>query len=259
MEKIFMQDGELIYRFKKILDLMREVGSRFLSNGWAEFDYISPLFVQRFRNIYPNECKAIEACANKILRQKRYDKNDLRLLKDAVGIILSGYKNKEKKIFISHSSEDKEIVEIFVDLLVHIGLNRDRLFCSSVPGFNIKQGNGDIYDYLRGEFSNKELFVVFMLSHNFYNSVACLNEMGAAWVLKNQHQFILLPGFDFRDIKGAINPRSISFKLDDKDNRITAIGEFKNNIIDFLQMNPVDSSNWDYNRERFFKGIDNLI
>lgn len=253
-----MQDGELIYRFKKILELMRDVGSRFLSNGWAEFDYISPLFVQRFKNIYPNECKTIEDCTSKILKQKKYNKNDLNLLMDTKNIILSGYKNKEKKIFISHSSEDKEIVQMFVDLLVHIGLNRDRLFCSSIPGFNIRQGSGDIYDYLRSEFCDNNLFVLFMLSQNYYNSVACLNEMGAAWILNNQYQTILLPGFDFADIKGAINPRSISFKLDDKDNRVSAIGEFKNNIIDFLQMDHVDSSIWDYNRERFFKGIDDI-
>lgn len=78
---------------------------------------------------------------------------------------------------------------------------------------------------------------------------ACLNEMGAAWVLQKQYQSILLPDFDFKDIKGAINPRHVSFKLYDKYNRISAMGEFKDNIINFLQLNPVDSSAWDYYRE----------
>ena len=82
--------------------------------------------------------------------------------------------------------------------------------------------------------------------------------MGATWVLKNQYQTILLPGFEYKDIQGAINPRDISFKLDDKYNRNTAIGEFKNNIVNFLQMDSVDSSLWDYCRERFFKEIDNI-
>ena len=36
-----------------------------------------------------------------------------------------------------------------------------------------------------------------------------MNEMGAAWVLKNDYTTILLPGFEFNEIKGAINPRQI--------------------------------------------------
>lgn len=82
-----------------------------------------------------------------------------------------------------------------------------------------------IWEYLYND------LVVFMLSKNYYESVACLNEMGATWVLQKQYQTILLPEFDFKDIVGAINLRDISFKLDDKFNRISAMGEFKDNII----------------------------
>lgn len=261
-----MQDGELIYRFRKILDLMRDVGRRFLSDGWKEFELISPLFVQRFKELYPNECKTIENYTKTILSSKKYTSSDLNVMRDAMYVIVEGYEEKEKalhpskpnRVFISHSGEDKEIVEKFVDLLNHIGLDRKTLFCSSIPGFNIKQGSGDIFDYLRSEFSDNNLFVVFMLSKNYYGSTACLNEMGAAWILRNQYQTILLPGFEFEDIKGAINPRAMSFKLDDKYNRTSAIGEFKDNIINFLQMDSVDSSAWDYYRERFFNEIDNI-
>lgn len=256
-----MQDGELIYRFKKILELMREVGRIFLSDGWKEFETISPLFVQRFEYIYPNECKIIKECTTKILSSRKYSPNDLKLIKDKMNIILDGYEDKEtkpNKVFISHSAEDKRIVEKFVGLLNRIGLNRDTLFCSSIPGFNIKQGSGDIFNYLRTEFNNNNLFVVFMLSQNYYESVACLNEMGAAWVLQKQYQSILLPGFEFKDIEGAINSRDISFKLDDRYNRIPAMGEFKDNIVDFLQLNSVDSSAWDYYREQFFEEIDSI-
>ena len=37
----------------------------------------------------------------------------------------------------------------------------------------------------REEFNNN-LFVIFMLSSNYYKSVPCLNEMGATWVLKKK-------------------------------------------------------------------------
>ena len=58
-----------------------------------------------------------------------------------------------------------------------------------------------------------------MLSDNYYKSPACLNEMGAAWVLKKEYRSILLPGFDYKEIEGAINPRKIGIKLDDDDLR----------------------------------------
>lgn len=56
-----------------------------------------------------------------------------------------------------------------------------------------------------------------MLSRNYYNSPACLNEMGAAWVLKSDYTSVLLPGFNYQEIEGAVNPAKIGFKLDDKD------------------------------------------
>lgn len=262
-----MHEELLIYRFTKILNLMRDVGRIFLSDGWKEFEFISPLFVQRFSHIYPNECKIIENYTKKILSSKKYTSSDLKVMRDAMNVIVEGYEDKEKtlypskpnRVFISHSGEDKKIVEKFVDLLNRIGLNSNTLFCSSIPGFNIKQGSGDIYEYLRSEFTDNNLFVIFMLSKNYYKSIACLNEMGAVWILKNQYQTILLPGFEFEDIKGAINPRDISFKLDDKYNRTSAIGEFKDNVINFLQLDFVDSSVWDYSRERFFNEIDNIL
>jgi hypothetical protein len=80
--------------------------------------------------------------------------------------------------------------------------------------------------------------------------------MGAAWVLQKKYQSILLPGFEFSQVQGAINPREISFKLDDKIYRNVALGELKNVMVEFLGIQDVDSSKWDYQRERFFAQID---
>lgn len=197
------------------------------------------IFIQRFGSSFPSECRIINTYVTKILSHKKCSWDEVDFIKYMVNIVSEEYEEKENqlqikkanKVFISHSQKDIKIVETFVDLLNRIGLDRNTLFCSSVPGFNIKQGSGDIFDYLRSEFNNNNLFVVFMLSKNYYESVACLNEMGATWVLQKQYQTILLPEFDFKDIVGAINLRDISFKLDDKFNRISAMGEFKDNII----------------------------
>lgn len=123
---------------------------------------------------------------------------------------------KKAKIFISHSSEDVKMVSRFVDLLADMGLTNEELFCSSVPDYGIPL-NENIYDYLASLFRDYDIYVIFMLSQNYYNSPACLNEMGAAWVLKSDYTSVLLPGFSYREIEGAVNPNKIGFKLDDED------------------------------------------
>ncbi len=261
-----MQEGELFYRFNRILNNMLVTKIFKGTDVWTEFENISQIFIQRFGSSFPSECRIINTYVTKILSHKKCSWDEVDFIKYMVNIVSEEYEEKENqlqikkanKVFISHSQKDIKIVKKFVDLLNRIGLDRNTLFCSSVPGFNIKQGSGDIFDYLRSEFNNNNLFVVFMLSKNYYESVACLNEMGATWVLQKQYQTILLPEFDFKDIVGAINLRDISFKLDDKFNRISAMGEFKDNIINFLQFDTVDSTVWDYRRERFFNEIDNL-
>ena len=123
---------------------------------------------------------------------------------------------KKAKIFISHSSTDVKMVSRFVDLLADMGLTNEELFCSSVPDYGIPL-NEDIYDYLASLFRDYDIYVIFMLSQNYYNSPACLNEMGAAWVLKSDYTSVLLPGFSYQEIEGAVNPNKIGFKLDDED------------------------------------------
>lgn len=134
----------------------------------------------------------------------------------------------KSKIFISHSSEDLKYVEPFVELLADIGLTNENLFCSSVPDYAIPL-NQDIFDYLASLFHNYKLYVVFMLSNNYYESPVCLNEMGAAWVLKSEYTSILLPGFEYKEIKGAVNPNKIGMKLDDEEELLKKrLGELKN-------------------------------
>ena len=56
-----------------------------------------------------------------------------------------------------------------------------------------------------------------------------MNEMGAAWVLKSEYTSILLPGFEYKEIKGAVNPNKIGMKLDDEEELLKKrLGELKN-------------------------------
>ena len=165
---------------------------------------------------------------------------------------------KAPKIFISHSTDDQPIVEKFVTLLEQMGVKQNQLFCSSVPGYGIPQGAGDLYDFIRSEMNNDNLFVIMMLSQNYYNSPVCLNEMGAAWVKKSVYQSILLPGFQYTEIEGAVNPRDMTFRLADKENRNYALNDLRDRIISHLRLDNLDQNRWERFRDKFLDEVDRI-
>lgn len=168
-------------------------------------------------------------------------------------------KDLKTKVFISHSGNDKNYVKILTELLESIGLNEDDIFCSSMPGYGIPLKNG-IFEFLEKEFKNNDLIVLYILSDNYYKSVACLNEMGAAWVLKKDYVSILLPEFEFKKIEGAIDPRRIGIKLDsDLDDLKHRLGELKDMLIDLLNLKAVPPSRWERNRDSFINKINEQV
>lgn len=121
--------------------------------------------------------------------------------------------DKPHKIFISHSSKDVAYVAQIVNLLDGMGLNQTQVFCSSLPGYGVPIDT-NIFDFLRDQFLKYNLHVIFIHSDNYYMSPISLNEMGAAWALKNAVTSILLPGFGFEKMTGVVNNRAIAIKLD---------------------------------------------
>jgi hypothetical protein len=136
---------------------------------------------------------------------------------------------KDKIIFLSHSSRDIEYVTQFVQLLenMHIRDLNLKLICSSLSGYDIPN-NKNIYDYQKKQFK-KDVFVILLLSKNYYSSVACLNEMGATWITTENYQAILTPEYEYSQTKGAIDASRICFKLNDK----YKINELKADIYNF--------------------------
>lgn len=163
--------------------------------------------------------------------------------------------DKKIQLFISHSSEDIKYIDCFVKFLEELGFDDENMFCSSVDGYGIPWG-ADIYDYLEKKFTNpnNELVVLFMLSNNYYASPACLNEMGAAWVLKKDYRSILLPGFEFEEIKGAIDPRKVAIRLDDKKLRMK-LNDVKKQLSELFGLDGVKDTKWDKIRETLIEKI----
>lgn len=163
--------------------------------------------------------------------------------------------DKKNKVFISHASKDSEYVKAFVNLLEDIGLSEDEIVCSSISGYGIPLG-ADIYDWLSSQFQEFNLHIIFMLSDNYYKSVACLNEMGAAWVLKQKYDSVLLPDFDFVQIKGAINPNKIGIKLDSEADELNhRLNELKDTLIDEFTLKTISSTKWERHRNEFVENV----
>ena len=162
---------------------------------------------------------------------------------------------KTPKLFISHSTLDQSYVSYLVRLLELLGLNSDNLFCSSAKGYGIPLGR-NIYDYLREQFQDFDLRVLFILSDNYYDSVASMNEMGAAWVLQHKYTSILLPRFEFKNIKGAIDPRKISINLDAPETELKdKLNGLKDTLSTEFSLLPVKETVWEAYRDEFIEKV----
>jgi len=87
---------------------------------------------------------------------------------------------KSPSFFISHNQLDSNQAQKIVGFLKSLGISKERIFCSSVDSTGIP-GDADINDYIKTQL-NDNCFFIFLLSNNYFNSLYCLNEMGAAWI-----------------------------------------------------------------------------
>lgn len=105
------------------------------------------------------------------------------------------------KIFISHSSRDKNLVDQFIDkiLILGCGINDVDIFCSSVDGLGIKTGD-DFREHIKENLQNSDYSFLF-ISESYKKSDICLNEMGASWALdKVEVKPFIFPNIGFHSI-----------------------------------------------------------
>lgn len=160
------------------------------------------------------------------------------------------------KIFISHAYKDKLLVDALVELLTKAGIKSEQIVSSSTPGSQLHTGK-PLYEMLRNELSNEKVFVIFMLSDNFYASKVCLNEMGAAWVREADCEIIILPGFSFSKVEGVICEKNlVGIALDNYDKataeRFEHLREDLSNHFDFSLL----TANWNLAILDFFKMVE---
>lgn len=167
---------------------------------------------------------------------------------------------KPPKIFISHSSKDKEYVSKLVELLDGMGLDQNQIFCSSLPGYDIPIGTDSIIDYLRNQFISYDLHVFFIHSKNYYQSPVSLNEMGAAWALKTEYSSILLPEFGFGEMTGVVNNQTIAIKLDHDEVEVKdKLNQLYAKLIEEFGLTRKADIIWEQKRDRFIREIKEIV
>lgn len=58
--------------------------------------------------------------------------------------------------------------------------------------------------------------MLYFLSDHYYQSIPCLNEMGASWMLSDKHYPIALNNFSMKDMKGVISSERLAIAFNDK-------------------------------------------
>lgn len=156
------------------------------------------------------------------------------------------------KLFISHSSKDDLKIKPFIDLIENIGVPHTSIFYSSHPAYGVGLGE-NIFTRLKTELEG-DVFALFMLSDNFYNSPVCLCEMGAVWIKSNKQIPILIPPFDFSGVQGVFSG-SLGFKLDDK----KQLNNFKSELESYFKLTPINFTRWEEKRDEYLSKIEVLL
>ena len=128
------------------------------------------------------------------------------------------------KIFISHASANKEYGNTLVDFLRGIGINEDKIIFTSNVAYGIPIGQ-NIFNWLKSQITEKP-FVIYLLSKEYYSSIACLNEMGASWIVENEHATIFTADFEINSKEfqnGALDPREIGFRINDEERLLSFV------------------------------------
>ena len=153
-----------------------------------------------------------------------------------------------KKIFISHSSQDKDIVDAFVTLLcMGGGFSPNDIFCTSFIGGKIKNG-----DELRAHIQsnvNFADFAILLISPNYKQSAVCLNEMGAVWAINKQVKTYVLPGLQEAEVGWLIDTKAAE-KLND----LTALAALYDDLVKFYKFTN-NTQLWTAQAEKFLAAI----
>jgi len=157
--------------------------------------------------------------------------------------------DSDRKIFISHSSEDKTIVNGFIKdiLMLGCGLRRNEIFCT-LDHTVIRTGDDFRNEII--ENMKKCDYIICMISDNYKNSEVCQNELGAAWTMTGKRVLpFKFPNINFREI-GFLNVVKQAADLTDK----SKLDELYDELCHFYDLQQ-DWRNFNQQKEDFINVV----
>ncbi len=143
----------------------------------------------------------------------------------------------EKLIFISHSTRDRALAEIIVDLAAACGISKDIIFCSSYRGADVRQ---QIPSEIKEALKTSKLDIV-ILSNDYKKSTYCLNEAGVIWYKNDNYKLtVTLPEIFDELSAGFISTDYIQYRLEDKKFSEYFFGTFTSALYDLGIMGKSD-------------------
>ena len=143
----------------------------------------------------------------------------------------------KKNIFISHSSKNKEIAEQLCAYFSRYGLDNKRVFCSSIIGQGVS--NGEKLNEAIGAAFSKSHLLIYLLSKDFIDSSYCMEELGVGWYMAQRKKaicfYLVLPDIELSELNGFVNSKIDKFTFVDQDHR-DDLGLFAIDVAKALRM-----------------------
>ena len=233
--------------------------TRLIFNSKVYYDFTVKGVADKYLAAIEELCSAIKddypAISHELWSHKERYNSDEKIIhysamQSIVNCLLSLEEAHTKKIFISHSSLDKDIIQKFTDhiLRLGIGLSHEDIFCTSIEEMGIKNGE-DIRNHIKENILSAD-FSFLMISKNYKDSEICLNEMGAVWAVDNRVRYYLLPDVDFKEIGWLCDTN----KADRIDNSVV-LDALEEELTSFYGL-PRQGTAWSRQRQEFLEYLD---
>ena len=156
-------------------------------------------------------------------------------------------------VFISHASDDKELVSAFVDLL-RTGLNfkAKDILCTSLPGHGLKSGE-NVADALRTGLQKAKVMIA-LITPRYYESYYCMCELGGAWVISGTFIPVVVPPIGYDDLKailGSLHCREITSK--------SGLDEVHHEVVNVVKEADAGTPTWNAKKDAFLKQLPDLL
>ncbi|MDE6480965.1 MAG: toll/interleukin-1 receptor domain-containing protein [Muribaculaceae bacterium] len=162
-------------------------------------------------------------------------------------------KENHTRIFISHSSKDKDLLTEFLDeiLIDGIGLKSSEIYCTSIEGLGIRNGE-DMRKHIQDNISQCD-YAFIILSENYKNSEICLNEMGAVWALNKTVKLFTIPPVSYDSLGWLMEVKQVH-----RLNNNSGLNELYDEMTERYSLNK-NATQWDRHKNKFIKFVETYL